>query len=72
MFFYGRNALGAVKALTAAQLALSGDGEHLITLDDAIVAMKNTAKDMHTNYKVSTSCLIIDVFIPLMHIAVCL
>ncbi|EPQ31869.1 uncharacterized protein PFL1_00068 [Pseudozyma flocculosa PF-1] len=46
-----RNALGAVKAVTAAQLALAGDGQHSVSLDDAITAMRETAKDMHTNYK---------------------
>ncbi|KAL9936746.1 hypothetical protein V8E36_004814 [Tilletia maclaganii] len=47
-----RNALGAVKAVTAAQLALaSGDGQHAVSLDDAISAMRMTARDMHTKYK---------------------
>ncbi|SAM73095.1 related to L-serine dehydratase 1 [Ustilago bromivora] len=46
-----RNALGAVKAVTAAQLALAGDGTHSVKLDDAITAMRETARDMHTSYK---------------------
>ncbi|CBQ67421.1 related to L-serine dehydratase 1 [Sporisorium reilianum SRZ2] len=46
-----RNALGAVKAVTAAQLALAGDGKHSVSLDDAITAMRETARDMHTSYK---------------------
>ncbi|KAN0066432.1 hypothetical protein ACQY0O_000526 [Thecaphora frezii] len=46
-----RNALGSVKAVTAAQLALAGDGQHSVSLDDAITAMRETARDMHTSYK---------------------
>ena len=46
-----RNALGSVKAVTAAQLALAGDGEHSVTLDEAIEAMRLTARDMHSHYK---------------------
>ncbi|CAH7670590.1 serine dehydratase alpha chain-domain-containing protein [Phakopsora pachyrhizi] len=46
-----RNALGAVKAVTAAQLALSGDGIHSVSLDEAIDAMRQTAKDMSSKYK---------------------
>lgn len=46
-----RNALGAVKAVTAAQLALSGDGVHSVSLDEAIEAMRQTAKDMSSKYK---------------------
>lgn len=47
-----RNALGAVKAVVSAQLALaSGTGQHAVSLDDAISAMKVTARDMHTKYK---------------------
>ncbi|KAA1102079.1 hypothetical protein PGT21_035760 [Puccinia graminis f. sp. tritici] len=46
-----RNALGAVKAVTAAQLALSGDGVHSVSLDEAIAAMRQTAKDMSSKYK---------------------
>ncbi|GAA5914777.1 uncharacterized protein JCM6883_001091 [Sporobolomyces salmoneus] len=46
-----RNALGSVKAVTAAQLALAGDGQHSVTLDEAIEAMRQTARDMHTSYK---------------------
>lgn len=45
-----RNALGAVKAVTAAQLALSGDGIHSVSLDEAIAAMRQTAKDMSSKY----------------------
>ncbi|KAF9212987.1 hypothetical protein BGZ59_006076 [Podila verticillata] len=34
-----RNALGAVKAVTAAQLAMNGDGHHCVTLDQVIETM---------------------------------
>lgn len=46
-----RNSLGAVKAVTAAQLALAGDGIHSVSLDEAIEAMRVTARDMHNHYK---------------------
>ncbi len=46
-----RNALGAVKAVTAAQLALAGKPEHRVSLDDAIEAMRETAKHMNVRYK---------------------
>ncbi|GAA6059265.1 hypothetical protein JCM10212_006658 [Sporobolomyces blumeae] len=61
-----RNALGAVKAVTAAQLALAGDGIHSVTLDEAIEAMRLTARDMHSHYKeTSLSGLATSVKIPL-------
>lgn len=37
---------------TAAQLALAGEGIHSVSLDDAIEAMRLTARDMHSAYKV--------------------
>ncbi|CUA78101.1 hypothetical protein RSOLAG22IIIB_02718 [Rhizoctonia solani] len=46
-----RNSLGAVKAVTAAQLALASDGVHSVTLDEAIEAMRLTAQDMSVKYK---------------------
>lgn len=46
-----RNSLGAVKAVTAAQLAMAADGEHTVSLDDAIEACRTTAMDMHSHYK---------------------
>ncbi|TXT10642.1 hypothetical protein VHUM_02147 [Vanrija humicola] len=46
-----RNSLGAVKAVTAAQLAMAGSGEHTVSLDDAIEACRTTAMDMHSHYK---------------------
>jgi L-serine dehydratase len=46
-----RNAMGAVKAINAARLALAGDGEHLVSLDRVIATMKATGADMHDKYK---------------------
>lgn len=61
-----RNSLGAVKAVTAAQLALAGEGIHSVSLDDAIEAMRLTARDMHSAYKeTSLSGLATTVKIPL-------
>ena len=46
-----RNALGAVKAVTAASLALKGDGKHFVSLDACVETMRQTGKDMHEKYK---------------------
>lgn len=46
-----RNAMGAVKALNAASLALASDGTHLISLDKALEVMKQTGLDMNQKYK---------------------
>jgi L-serine dehydratase len=46
-----RNAMGAVKAVNAARLALLGDGSHYVTLDKVVATMKQTGKDMMTIYK---------------------
>jgi L-serine dehydratase len=46
-----RNAMAAVKAINAAQMALRGDGEHFISLDHAIRTMRDTGADMHDKYK---------------------
>ena len=46
-----RNGLGAVKAVTAASLALRGDGAHFMPLDNCIEAMRQTGVDMHERYK---------------------
>ena len=46
-----RNALGAVKAVTAASLALKGDGEHFVPLDACIETMRQTGNDMSEKYK---------------------
>lgn len=46
-----RNAIASVKAITAARLALVGDGTHLVTLDQAIKTMRDTGLDMKRKYK---------------------
>jgi L-serine dehydratase len=46
-----RNALGAVKAVTAASLALRGDGSHFVPLDDCVETMRQTGLDMSEKYK---------------------
>ena len=46
-----RNAMGAVKAITAARMALRGDGEHLVSLDRVIRTMRDTGRDMASQYK---------------------
>lgn len=46
-----RNALGAVKAVTAASLALHGDGQHFVSLDACIETMRQTGHDMSDRYK---------------------
>jgi L-serine dehydratase len=46
-----RNAMGAVKAINAARLAMQGDGSHKVTLDQVISTMRQTGIDMATIYK---------------------
>jgi L-serine dehydratase len=46
-----RNAMGAVKAVNAAQLALRGNGRHHVTLDQVITTMRQTGLDMASKYK---------------------
>lgn len=46
-----RNAMGAVKAIDAARLALHGDGKHHVSLDKVIETMRQTGKDMQAKYK---------------------
>jgi L-serine dehydratase len=46
-----RNAFGAVKAITAASLALHGDGQHLVSLDSVVATMRQTGADMQSKYK---------------------
>ncbi len=46
-----RNGLGAIKAVSAASLALRGDGQHLVSLDVAIETMRQTGVDMSEKYK---------------------
>jgi L-serine dehydratase len=46
-----RNAMGAVKAINASRIALSGDGTHKVSLDKVIATMRMTGADMLTKYK---------------------
>ncbi|WP_395353039.1 L-serine ammonia-lyase [Variovorax sp. UC122_21] len=46
-----RNAMGAVKAINAARMALRGDGSHYVSLDAVIRTMKQTGEDMKSTYK---------------------
>jgi L-serine dehydratase len=46
-----RNGFGAVKAVTAATLALRGDGSHYVSLDRCIKTMYQTGLDMNEKYK---------------------
>ena len=46
-----RNGLGAIKAVSAASLALRGDGKHLVPLDACIETMRQTGLDMSERYK---------------------
>ena len=46
-----RNAMGAVKAINAAKLAMHGDGTHKVTLDQVIETMRQTGLDMSARYK---------------------
>ena len=46
-----RNAMGAVKAISAARMALRGDGEHFVSLDQVIKTMRDTGRDMQDKYK---------------------
>jgi L-serine dehydratase len=46
-----RNTMGAVKAINAAYLALSGDGTHVVSLDAVIETMRQTGIDMMSKYK---------------------
>jgi L-serine dehydratase len=46
-----RNAMGAVKAINAARLALQGDGSHKVSLDKVIQTMRQTGADMSAKYK---------------------
>ncbi len=46
-----RNALGAIKAVSAASLALRGDGSHFMPLDNCIETMRQTGIDMNHRYK---------------------
>lgn len=46
-----RNGLGAIKAVSAASLALRGDGTHIVSLDACIETMRQTGADMSEKYK---------------------
>ncbi len=46
-----RNGFGAIKAYTAASLAIRGDGKHFMSLDNCIAAMKQTGLEMSVKYK---------------------
>ncbi len=46
-----RNAMGAVKAIKAARMAMKSDGSHKVSLDQVIATMRQTGADMKTKYK---------------------
>ncbi|HEY7145965.1 MAG TPA: L-serine ammonia-lyase [Streptosporangiaceae bacterium] len=46
-----RNAIASVKAITAARMAVRGDGAHHVSLDKAIKTMRETGADMKDKYK---------------------
>lgn len=46
-----RNAMGSIKAINAARIAMRGDGTHHVSLDRVIATMKQTGKDMKKQYK---------------------
>ncbi|MCP2261857.1 L-serine dehydratase [Streptoalloteichus tenebrarius] len=46
-----RNAVASIKAITAARMALRGDGNHFVSLDKVIKTMRETGADMKVKYK---------------------
>jgi len=46
-----RNAMGSVKAINAARIAMRGDGKHFVSLDKVIKTMRETGADMKLKYK---------------------
>jgi L-serine dehydratase len=46
-----RNAMGAIKAINAARMALRGNGTHFVSLDKVIKTMRDTGADMSLKYK---------------------
>ncbi|MCG5220554.1 L-serine ammonia-lyase [Streptosporangium sp. KLBMP 9127] len=46
-----RNAVASIKAITAARIALRGDGRHFVSLDRAVKTMRDTGRDMLDKYK---------------------
>ena len=62
-----RNAISAGKAINAAKMALRGDGQHRVSLDQVIETMRSTGEDMNTKYKeTSTGGLAVNV--PVAHV----
>jgi L-serine dehydratase len=57
-----RNAMGVIKSINASRLALSGQGEFKVSLDDVVETMRQIGVDMHSKYKeTSTGGLAINV-----------
>jgi len=46
-----RNAMASIKAISAARMALRGDGTHFVSLDKVIKTMRDTGRDMQEKYK---------------------
>jgi L-serine dehydratase len=46
-----RNAMASVEAINASRLALRGDGQHFVSLDNVIKTMRETGRDMQEKYK---------------------
>lgn len=46
-----RNAIASIKAISAARMALRGNGEHIVSLDQVIKTMRDTGRDMQDKYK---------------------
>ncbi len=57
-----RNAMGAIKALNAAAMALASDGNHLVSLDRAIRVMKQTGHDLQAKYRETATGGLADAF----------
>ena len=61
-----RNTMGAIKAINAMRLAMHSDGDHRVTLDQVIAAMRQTGEDMQSKYK-ETSEGGLALFVPVNH-----
>jgi L-serine dehydratase len=46
-----RNAVASIKAISAARIALRGDGQHFVSFDRAVKTMRDTGRDMLDKYK---------------------
>jgi len=46
-----RNTMGSIQAINCAKLSLMGDGEHIVSLDQAIAAMRQTGLEMNAKFK---------------------